>query len=45
MTEYFAYGSDATDYLKAKDKKMRTVIERVGHIDRPVDTEIGRAHV
>ncbi|MEE3381993.1 MAG: DNA-3-methyladenine glycosylase 2 family protein [Succiniclasticum sp.] len=40
MTEYFAYGSDATDYLKAKDKKMRTVIERVGHIDRPVDTDL-----
>ena len=40
MTEYFVYGSDATDYLKNKDKKMRTVIERIGHIDRPVDTDL-----
>lgn len=36
----FAYGSKEIEYLKAKDKKLGAVIDRIGHIDRPVDTDL-----
>ena len=35
---YFAYGQTETDYLKAKDSRLAAVIDRLGHIDRTVDT-------
>lgn len=37
---YFVYGEKETEYLKSKDKKLAEVIGRVGHIDRPVDTDL-----
>ena len=37
---YFEYGEKETEYLKSKDKKLAEVIDRVGHIDRPVDTDL-----
>ncbi|MBO4880381.1 MAG: DNA-3-methyladenine glycosylase 2 family protein [Firmicutes bacterium] len=37
---YFQYGEKETEYLKAKDPKMAEVIERIGHIDRPVQTDL-----
>ncbi|MCR4725227.1 MAG: DNA-3-methyladenine glycosylase 2 family protein [Clostridia bacterium] len=36
----FEYGSKEIEYLKAKDKKLGAVIDRIGHIDRPVDTDL-----
>ncbi len=38
--EYFQYGDIETEYLKRKDKKLAQVIDRIGHIDRPVDTDL-----
>ena len=37
---FFAYGRQETDYLKARDPRLKEVIERVGHIDRTVDTDL-----
>ena len=37
---YFEYGDKEVEYLKAKDKKLAEVIERIGHIDRAVDTDL-----
>lgn len=37
---FFVYGGEETEYLKLKDKKLAEVIERVGLIDRPVDTDL-----
>ena len=37
---YFEYGDKETEYLKSKDKKLAEVIERIGHIDRAVDTDL-----
>ena len=37
---YFQYGEKETEYLKATDPKMAEVIERIGHIDRPVQTDL-----
>lgn len=37
---YFAYGQTETDYLKAKDSRLAAVIDRLGHIDRTVDTDL-----
>ena len=37
---YFEYGYKETEYLKSKDKKLGAVIDRIGHIDRPVDTDL-----
>ena len=36
---YFAYGEEETDYLKKKDKRMAEVIDRIGHVERKVDTD------
>ncbi len=38
--DYFVYGTEETEYLKSKDKKLAAVIDRIGHIDRPVDTDL-----
>lgn len=37
---YFSYGERETEYLKSKDKKLGEIIDRIGHIDRPVDTDL-----
>lgn len=37
---YFEYGDEATEYLKRKDKKFCAVIDRVGHIDLEIDTDL-----
>ena len=37
---YFEYGAEATEYLKRKDKKLAAVIDQIGHIQRPVDTDL-----
>ena len=37
---YFAYGEDELAYLRQKDKRLREVIDRVGRIDRAVDTDL-----
>ena len=36
----FQYGEKETEYLKAKDKKLGAAIDRIGHIERPVDTDL-----
>lgn len=36
----FIYGKEATDYLKARDKTLGSVIDTVGHIDRAADDDL-----
>lgn len=40
MILYFEYGTEATDYLRKKDKRLGAVIDAVGHISREVDTDL-----
>lgn len=37
---YFPYSEKETDYLKSKDKRLCAVIERIGHINRTVDSDL-----
>lgn len=37
---YFPYGETEIAYLKSKDKKLGAVIEQIGPICRPVDTDL-----
>ena len=37
---YFAYGEDELAYLRQKDKRLCEVIDRVGRINRAVDTDL-----
>ena len=37
---YFEYGEAALSYLRQKDKRLCEVIDRIGHIDRAVDTDL-----
>ena len=37
---YFAYGEKELAYLRRKDKRLCEVIDRIGHIDRAVDTDL-----
>ena len=37
---YFAYGDTELSYLRQKDKRLCEVIDRIGHIDRAVDTDL-----
>lgn len=37
---YFAYGETELSYLRQKDKRLGAVIDRVGHIQRAVDTDL-----
>lgn len=39
MTRYFEYGTDAVDYLKAKDKKLGAAIDAVGVVHREMDED------
>ena len=36
----FAYGEAELSYLRQKDARLGAVIDRVGHIDRTVDTDL-----
>lgn len=36
----FAYGQTETDYLRHKDKRLCEVIDKIGHIDRAVDSSL-----
>lgn len=40
MSACFEYGQKETEYLKSKDKKLAACIERIGHIERAVDTDL-----
>ncbi|MDD3229483.1 MAG: DNA-3-methyladenine glycosylase 2 family protein [Oscillospiraceae bacterium] len=40
MISHFSYGNEATDYLKARDKKLGAVIDTIGHIERAVDADL-----
>lgn len=37
---YFAYGEEETNYLKARDTRLGEVIDKIGHVDRTVDTDL-----
>lgn len=37
---YFEYDEKALEYLKRKDKVFGEVIEKIGHIDRSIDTDL-----
>lgn len=37
---YFAYGETELAYLRRKDKRLCEVIDRIGHIERAVDTDL-----
>lgn len=36
----FVYGNEEINYLKSKDKQLSDVIDRIGHIEREVDTDL-----
>lgn len=42
---YFQYGTQETDYLRQKDPRLCEVIDRIGHIERAVDTDLFSAVV
>ena len=37
---YIRYGNTETDYLKSRDKLLGEAIDKIGHIKRPVDTDL-----
>lgn len=37
---YFQYNEEQTDYLKKKDKRLGEVIDKIGKIEREVDTDL-----
>ena len=37
---YFSYGETEVSYLRQKDKRLGEVMDRIGHIDRAVDTDL-----
>ncbi|WP_455499924.1 DNA-3-methyladenine glycosylase family protein [Gemmiger sp.] len=37
---YFQYGTKETDYLRQKDKRLCEVIDRIGPVERVVDTDL-----
>ncbi len=37
---YFEYGEPALSYLRQKDMRLGAIIDRIGHIDRAVDTDL-----
>lgn len=42
---FFQYGEKETEYLKQKDKKLAAVIDRIGKIERAIDTDLFSAVV
>ena len=43
MSKYFVYGQKEIDGLSRKDKRLATVMERMGHIQREVHTDLFNA--
>ena len=37
---FFKYDSRETEYLKSRDQRISDVIDQIGHISRPVDTDL-----
>ncbi len=37
---YFRYGQKETDYLKSRDKRLGELIDRIGPIERELDTDL-----
>ena len=37
---YFEYGGKETEYLKSKDARLAEVIDKIGHINRAVDSDL-----
>ena len=37
---YFVYGEQEVDYLRSKDKRLGEVIDKIGHINREVDSDL-----
>lgn len=37
---YFSYGAVETDYLKARDARLGELIEKIGHVNREVDSDL-----
>ena len=37
---YFRYSSLETDYLKSKDRILAKIIDKIGHIEREIDTDL-----
>ena len=37
---YFAYGEGEINYLKSRDARLGEVIDKIGHVDRTVDTDL-----
>lgn len=42
---YFEYDNEALGYLKSKDKTLGEIIDKIGHINREVDTDLFSAVV
>lgn len=42
---FFAYGEAELACLRARDKRLREVIDKIGHVDRVVDTDLFSAVV
>ncbi|MDR1578059.1 MAG: DNA-3-methyladenine glycosylase 2 family protein [Deltaproteobacteria bacterium] len=40
MTQYFPYGPEAMEHLKAKDARLGVHIDRIGHINRPINPDL-----
>lgn len=40
MRLYFEYDEQAIEYLTRKDKRLGAVITRIGHINRPIDSDL-----
>ena len=45
MTQHFEYGNEETEWLKTKDPVLGAVIDEIGHIDRPVISDMFTALV
>ncbi|MDR0402121.1 MAG: DNA-3-methyladenine glycosylase 2 family protein [Treponema sp.] len=37
---FFQYGKIETDYLKSRDETLGNAIDKIGHIKRPIDTDL-----
>ena len=37
---FFDYGTTEIEYLKSKDSKLSIIIEKIGHVNRLVDTDL-----
>ena len=42
---YFEYGNKEIEFLKKRDKLLGEAIERIGHINRPVDSDVSSSIV